>query len=179
MYLLVLLATTCPTAAAQTILTGTVRNAAGQPLEGILLEAETKVQPPAMAFVISAPDGSFKLTLDATPAGDSVYLHARALGYAAQLLRLANRSQTVPMTMHASTTQLREVTVKGAPITKQGDTLSYKVSTFAGKQDRVIADVLKKIPGIEVDGDGRISYEANPLTSSTSTGRICWKAATS
>jgi uncharacterized Zn-binding protein involved in type VI secretion len=161
---LVLLATACPTAAAQAILTGTVRNAAGQPLEGILLEAETKAQPPATAFIISAADGSFKLTLDATPASDSVYLHARALGYAAQLLRLANRSQAVPLTMQEGTTQLKEVTVKGAPITRQGDTLSYQVSTFAGKQDRVISDVLKKMPGIEVAGDGQISYEGKPIS---------------
>ena len=150
-------------AQAQTTLTGTVRNAAGQPLEGILLEVETKAQPPATAFVISAVDGGFKLTLAATPASDSVYLHARALGYAEQLLRLANRSQTVPLAMRESPTQLKEVHVQGAPITKQGDTLSYKVSTFAGKQDRVIADVLKKMPGIEVGSDGQISYEGKPI----------------
>jgi hypothetical protein len=47
---------------AQTILAGTVRDAVGKPLEGILLEAETKTQPPATAFVISGADGSCKLT---------------------------------------------------------------------------------------------------------------------
>ena len=157
------LALASPDAAAQVILTGTVRNAAGQLLEGILLEAETKAQPPATAFVISAADGSFRLMLAATPASDSVYLHARALGYAEQQLRLPNRSQAVSLTMQAGTTQLKEVTVKGAPITKTSDTLSYKVSTFAGKQDRVIADVLKKMPGIEVAGDGQISYQGKPI----------------
>ena len=68
-WLLVLLAA-CPYAAAQTTLTGIVRNESDQPLEGILLEAETKTQPPATAFVISAADGSFRLTLAATPASD-------------------------------------------------------------------------------------------------------------
>ena len=148
---------------AQTILTGTVRNAAGQPLEGILLEAETKTQPPATAFVISAADGSFKLTLAATPASDSLRLSARALGYAEQLLRLRNRSQPVAIAMRESTTQLKEVVVQGAPITRQGDTLSYKVDAFATKQDRVISDVLKKMPGIEVGGDGQIRYEGKPI----------------
>ena len=148
---------------AQTILSGRALGPNSQPLEGILLEAETKTQPPATAFVISAADGSFKLTLAATPASDSVYLHARALGYAELLLRLPNRSQTVQLAMRASTTQLKEVTVKGAPISRQGDTLSYKVSAFANQQDRVIADVLKKMPGIEVDGDGQIRYEGKPI----------------
>ena len=161
--LLALLAAACPNATAQTTLTGTVRNAAGQPLQGVLLEAETKTQPPATAFVISAADGGFKLTLANTPASDTLLLSARTLGYAAQLLRLPNRSQAVPLTLLESTTKLKEVTVKGAPITRQGDTLSYKVSTFTGKQDRVIADVLKKMPGIEVGTDGQISYEGKPI----------------
>ncbi|WP_177189802.1 carboxypeptidase-like regulatory domain-containing protein [Hymenobacter actinosclerus] len=146
---------------AQTILSGTVRDVAGQPLAGVLLEAETKAQPPSTAFVVSATDGSFTLKLAATPVSDSMYLHARALGYAAQRLGLVNRSQTVPLVLQAIPTQLREVTVRSAPITRHRDTLSYTVSAFTGKQDRVIADVLKKMPGIEVDGDGRISYQGN------------------
>lgn len=97
--LLVLFAFCAYSVSAQTILTGTVRDAAGRPLEGILLEAETKTQPPASAFVISGADGSFKLIIPATPASDSLRLSARALGYAEQLVRLANRSQPVALTM--------------------------------------------------------------------------------
>ena len=149
---------------AQTILTGTARNAAGQPLEGILIEVETKTQPPASAFVISGADGGFKLTLPPTPASDSLRLSARALGYAEQLVRLANRSQPVALTMREQATVLREVVVQGAPITRSHDTLSYQVAAFAGKQDRVIADVLKKMPGIEVASDGQISYEGRPIS---------------
>ena len=110
------------TTKAQTILTGTVRDPAGKPLEGILLEAETKTQPPASAFVISGADGGFTLTIAATPASDSLRLSARALGYAEQLVRLANRSQPVALTLRESATALKEVVVQGAPITRQGDT---------------------------------------------------------
>ena len=149
---------------AQTILTGTARNAAGQPLEGILIEVETKTQPPASAFVISGADGGFKLTLPPTPASDSLRLSARALGYAEQLVRLANRSQPVALTMREQATVLKEVVVQGAPITRSHDTLSYKVDAFASKQDRVISDVLKKMPGIEVASDGQISYEGRPIS---------------
>ncbi|SFQ79253.1 carboxypeptidase-like regulatory domain-containing protein [Hymenobacter arizonensis] len=154
-----------PQLLAQTILTGTVRNAAGQPLEGILLEAETKTQPPATAFVVSAADGRFQLTLAATPASDSLLLSARAMGYAAQLQRLANRSQAVALTLREEATKLKEVVVQGEPITRQGDTLSYAVAAFSNKQDRVISDVLKKMPGIAVAGDGQISYEGRPISS--------------
>jgi hypothetical protein len=151
-------------ALAQTILTGTVRDPVGKPLEGVLLEAETITQPPATAFVISGADGSFKLPLAATPASDSLRLSARALGYAEQLLRLDNRSQAVSLMMREGSTQLKEVVVQGAPITRQGDTLSYKVGAFSNKQDRVISDVLKKMPGIEVASDGQISYEGKAIS---------------
>ncbi|WP_223650288.1 carboxypeptidase-like regulatory domain-containing protein [Hymenobacter psoromatis] len=164
-YLLLLLAlASCETTHAQTILTGTARNAAGQPLEGILIEVETKTPPPASAFVISGADGGFTLTLPPTPASDSLRLSARALGYAEQLVRLANCSQSVALTMREQATVLKEVVVQGAPITRSHDTLSYQVAAFANKQDRVIADVLKKMPGIEVASDGQISYEGRPIS---------------
>ncbi|GAB3635801.1 hypothetical protein GCM10027422_13910 [Hymenobacter arcticus] len=91
-------------------------------------------------------------------------MSARALGYAEQLIRLVNRSQPVAIKMQESTTALKEVVVQGAPITRQGDTLSYKVDAFASKQDRVISDVLRKMPGIEVASDGQISYEGRPIS---------------
>ncbi|MFD2786784.1 TonB-dependent receptor [Hymenobacter rubripertinctus] len=151
------------TSYAQTILTGTVRNAAGQPLQGILMEAETRAQPPASDFVISGADGRFTLTLPPTPASDSLRLSARALGYAEQLLQLANRSQNVQLTLAVSLTPLKEVLIKAPPIRREGDTLSYRVSAFTDKKDRVIADVLRKLPGVEVEADGRILYEGRPI----------------
>jgi hypothetical protein len=153
-----------PGALAQTTLTGTVQGPNGQPLEGILLEAETKAQPPATAFGISGADGRFQLTLAATPVSDSLRVTARAMGYAVQRLRLANRSQPVTVILREQSTQLKEIVVQGAPITRQGDTLSYNVAAFANQKDRVIADVLKKMPGIEVAGDGQISYEGRPIS---------------
>ncbi len=66
--------------------------------------------------------------------------------------------------MREEATKLKEVVVQGAPITRQGDTLSYKVSAFANQKDRVISDVLKKMPGIEVASDGQISYEGKPIS---------------
>jgi hypothetical protein len=45
-----------------------------------------------------------------------------------------------------------------------GDTLSYKVSAFAGAQDLVIGDVIKKLPGITVGSDGTIYYNNKPIS---------------
>ena len=45
-----------------------------------------------------------------------------------------------------------------------GDTLSYRLGDFSGKEDRVLGDVLKKMPGIEVAPNGKISYNGKSIS---------------
>ena len=50
------------------------------------------------------------------------------------------------------TFELKEVKVSPDKAIQRGDTTTYLVSAYMQKQDRSIADVLKKIPGIEALG---------------------------
>lgn len=59
--------------------------------------------------------------------------------------------------------RLKDVTVKAKKIRQRGDTLIYQVATFAKDGDRSIGDVLKKMPGIQVAEDGKISYNGTPI----------------
>lgn len=59
--------------------------------------------------------------------------------------------------------QLDAFTVKASPIKQYGDTLSYIVSSFAGGEDRSIEDVLRRMPGIEIQENGKILYQGLPL----------------
>lgn len=54
---------------------------------------------------------------------------------------------------------LPEITVKIKPIEQRGDTLNYNVAAFKDKGDHYLIDVLKKMPGIEIADDGRITYK--------------------
>ena len=58
--------------------------------------------------------------------------------------------------MALNATEIKEVKLKTKLITKRGDTISYDLKSFESKADRSLADVLKKIPGIEVNKDGSI-----------------------
>lgn len=49
------------------------------------------------------------------------------------------------------------------PIRKRGDTLSYSVAEFQSEGNRSIGDVLKKIPGIDVNPNGEITYQGRPI----------------
>lgn len=57
-----------------------------------------------------------------------------------------------------SSVDIREVRVSAPPIVQRCDTIAYNVASFKGQEDRYIAGVLKKLPGITVDGEGKISY---------------------
>lgn len=45
----------------------------------------------------------------------------------------------------------------------RSDTLVYFVSQYAKAQDNSIVDVLRRLPGIEVEEDGQIKYNGEPI----------------
>ena len=85
------------------------------------------------------------------------------MGYKAVVRIIDNKSQTLDFILEEVVTPLKEVIVKSSPITKRGDTLNYSVNAFVQEQDRTIADVLKRMPGIEVLSDGKILYQGKPI----------------
>ena len=86
------------------------------------------------------------------------------LGYTKQELRISELpGDTCTIRLQPSTTPIREVRIKARPINVRGDTLLYRVKAFAGKQDRYLEDVIKKLPGIEVKENGRIEYQGRAI----------------
>ena len=85
-------------------------------------------------------------------------------------------SVALPLTivMTPATTLLKEVAVKADRIREQGDTITYNVGTFAQAQDRSIGDVLKRMPGIDVNKSGKIQYQGEDINKFTSKDPICW-----
>src|SRR5699024_5728851 len=58
--------------------------------------------------------------------------------------------------------QIQEVKVEDMPVFRRKDTLNYTVDAFTGREDRVIGDIIRKLPGIEMDGE-RILYRGKPI----------------
>lgn len=56
------------------------------------------------------------------------------------------------------TLNLKEVVVKAKKIRQSGDTITYNATSYRDKQDKVLEDLLRKMPGIEVASDGQIKF---------------------
>ncbi|MBE5319515.1 TonB-dependent receptor [Pedobacter sp. MR2016-19] len=92
-------------------------------------------------------------------------IEASSIGYKKLSTVITDVTKSYELIMQNSETALETVTVKNRPsLTANGDTLNYRPSDFAYKQDRSIGDVLKKMPGIEVAEDGKISYNGKSIS---------------
>lgn len=111
-------------------------------------------------FASSKADGSFAVTM---PSVSGCRLEVAMMSFARQSMPLDNVEFPLTVRMEPGTTLLKEVTVKADRIREQGDTISYRVGSFAQAQDRSIGDVLKRMPGIDVAKSGKIQYQGEDI----------------
>ena len=109
-------------------------------------------------------DREGRATLTLRPSDHTLTL--ALMGYRKRELLLSSPELSVAqptLRLEVEEVKLREVYVRATPITPRGDTLSYRIKTFAGAQDRYIEDVLRKLPGIEVGTNGQIRYQGKAI----------------
>ncbi|GAB4023614.1 TonB-dependent receptor domain-containing protein [Spirosoma koreense] len=66
----------------------------------------------------------------------------------------------------AQSQTLMEVSVQGekAPIAVKGDTLEFNADSFKTRPNSQVEDLLKKLPGVEVDRDGNVKAQGQAIT---------------
>ena len=158
LHLLCLLATA--NAIAQTDVTGIViDNESNEPVTGasvIVKGADDKIK----KYTTSKSDGGFTMSL---PSVAGCRLEVSMMSFAKKTIFLDSVSFPLTVRLEPGTTLLKEVTVKADRIREQGDTITYNVGSFAQQQDRSIGDVLKRMPGINVESSGKIQYQGEDI----------------
>lgn len=140
---------------------GIVKDLKNNPLDLvtiIILESDSNK---IVSYTISNSKGIF--TLPIKKSLDSIILKVTHLGYKEQLKLIENTSSFHSFVLKENEEKLEEVIVKSLPISQKEDTVNYSVSRFKNEEDRVIADVLVRMPGIEVESTGRILYQGKPI----------------
>lgn len=77
---------------------------------------------------------------------------------------LTNLSQPLNFTLKEKSLELEEVVVENEKRVRiANDTTTIKVASFGNKTEQTVEDLLKKIPGIEVQKDGSIKAHGKPI----------------
>lgn len=137
---------------------GKVVDETGKALQGANVVAygpEGKV----LVYAISGEDGSFLLK----KTNGMQRLSVSFLGYKTVNLSAEAFRDGQLIRMEPGGFQLKEVAVTAERIRESGDTLTYSVGGFKQAQDRSIADVIGKMPGLEVKSNGTIEYQGKSI----------------
>ena len=119
-----------------------------------------------LKFTRSKEDGTFSLSLAEKQASDM--LQATYMGYKKQKTAISSGKETI-ISMVSTAFVLKEVQVKGSRITGR-DTISFDLTRFANERDNNLKDVLKKLPGVDIEKNGRINYNGKPINRFTVEG---------
>lgn len=70
-----------------------------------------------------------------------------------------------PITMKYENRELTEVVISGTPsVTIKEDTVIYRASDYPLRENALAEDLLKKLPGVEVDKDGNVTAQGKAIT---------------
>lgn len=148
--------------AQNTLLSGTVTDRANQrKLDNVIVTLKNP-QGSIVRYTETDEEGEFSMEV-ARPELQAYCLQFSLLGYRRQEVQLDGRTFRFTVSMEQTSIRIKEVLVKVSRIGEQGDTLTYNVVSFANAQDRSIGDVLKRMPGIQVDKEGKIMYNGKNI----------------
>lgn len=150
------------TSSADVRIAGRVSSSAGDAIIGAsvrVFDAQSKI----VAFAITDDGGNYELIAKDEKNPETIVFSC--LGYENVTYKVSKLPEGKPLNVALAEKayELSEVVVKIPPIHNIGDTIVYRVSSFVSKSDRNIEDVIKRLPGIEVDSDGRIMYNGEPI----------------
>ena len=145
-------------------ITGRVSNAEGQALSFANVSLFSLPDSSYIAYTSTNSNGDY--TLRYKGSGEA-FLEAGYMGYARQQrqLHLDKAVQTVDFTLEISSRTLTGVVVNarmlGARV--KGDTIIYNLAAYTDSTERVLKDILEKLPGIEVDENGKVSAQGKSV----------------
>lgn len=145
----------------QTVFWGTVRNEEKEPIDNVYITLSLKGTDVVIQYAITDEKGNYSLTYNGN--ADTVCLSVARLDFEKQSIYVPRYSQRLNFNLKTAIHQLPEITINPQKSWWKRDTINFSVSAFTSKNDRSIADVLRKMPGIEVSQSGRISYNGEPI----------------
>tara|TARA_R110001583_G_scaffold86860_1_gene226721 strand:+ start:57599 stop:60274 length:2676 start_codon:yes stop_codon:yes gene_type:complete len=142
-------------------LEGIVKNEAGTPLEMANVIAFKKGTKFLQSYSITDTKGNYKLTLEQN---QSYTLKVSYLGFNTKnvAVEIGNSSENIiqNIQLNEASQALNEVEITyEMPVKIIGDTIVYNADSFTSGKEKKLEDVLKKLPGIDIDDNGEVEVE--------------------
>lgn len=132
----------------------------GEPLPYVIVLLKPEGEKTVLRYVRTDEKGAFALK---TSTLEKRTLTFSFMGYGEVTLPLVEGKSVYNVSLAPQAIQIKEVIVKAPKVNTRGDTIVYNVSRFADVQDKSIADVLKKMSGIDVEKNGTIRYNGKSI----------------
>lgn len=139
---------------------GVVVNRTDSPLKSVsVLLLDNGGKP--FAFTKTNTNGRF--SVNSGTKKQAVKILFSCIGYSKDTIDVTKFVQGQKIILEEENTVIRNVEVRAGVVGEEGDTLNYLVSKFQQGQDRKLADVIAKMPGLDVRKDGVIEFHGNPI----------------
>ena len=147
---------------AQVKLTGIVKDSIGEPLEMANVLAIDKVTNKMASYGFTDEKGFYKLNVAKNA---TILLKISYVGMLSADYTLETKSDDiVTNVMLAFDNALDGINiVSKMPVTVKGDTIVYNADSFQNGTERKLEDVLKKLPGVEINDNGEIEVEGKTV----------------
>lgn len=144
---------------------GTVLGSDGTGLQGAMVVALTRTDSVLTKYALTDGDGSFTMTR--VPVGEYI-LQVTSMGYHTfrRDVSVTNAdvdAGTVNMEVAPVGMDTLFVNPEYIPFVNRRDTLDYNVLAFPTRPNATVEDLLKRLPGIEVDADGSIKAQGEDV----------------
>lgn len=143
---------------------GIIQDDTKAPLEMANVMAMNQATKAMDAYAITNEKGKFLLNLK-TNATYTIKLSY--LGMQNKEITVTTQSENITqnITMESGGIELQGVEiVREMPVSIKGDTIVYNSDSFTTGTERKLEDVLKKLPGVEVDAEGQVKVEGKAVT---------------
>ncbi|WP_274473848.1 outer membrane beta-barrel protein [Mangrovimonas aestuarii] len=135
------------------------------PLESATVHVARIQDSTVVTYSISDKDGNF--LLEDTSYDKSIDLYVSYMGYTGFHKRVVLDKYDINLgtiAMEESSNELQEIVITSqAPVTIKKDTLEFNVKSFKTKKDATVEDLLKQLPGVEVDENGKIKVNGKEV----------------
>lgn len=119
-----------------------------------------------ISYTLTHADGAFKLS--GIPTNVETRLIISCMGYSTyrQSLTFKSGENKNSGTVLLGAKALKEVMIKGerSPVTIRKDTIEFSAEAFKTRPNAVVEDLLKRLPGVQVNMDGSILVNGKPVS---------------